>query len=338
MRVSIIVPCYNSARYLSACVDSILAQSMQDFEALLIDDGSTDGTLALAQALAAGDARLRVLHQENAGVSAARNLGLSQARGEWITFVDSDDLLTPDALATMLSAATDSVDLVVCAHKTFAPDGAEQIVIPQTRWMDGTPEAVRHAAGRRLIEGDSVLNIMCNKLHRRSRIAGLRLDERVRIAEDALFNLEAVLLGQGIAYVNHVTYLYRTHEASAMHTHSGGELARHLPWLRALRETLLRLGVMERYYADYLNSVVLRLYKDGGVGGVLRHFERQARPLVVIEGMDVHRMSARSRMLLLLARSGAYPIAYPLIYPAQVLLRKLGEAAFALRAGKEMPQ
>ena len=105
MRVSIIVPCYNSTRYLSACVDSVLAQTMPDFEVLLIDDGSTDGTLALAQALAARDARLRVLHQENAGVSAARNLGLAHARGEWITFVDSDDLLAPDALEIMLSAA-----------------------------------------------------------------------------------------------------------------------------------------------------------------------------------------------------------------------------------------
>ena len=338
MRVSIIVPCYNSARYLTACVDSILAQTMPDFEAILIDDGSTDGTLALCKVLAAGDARLCVLHQENAGVSAARNLGLSHARGEWITFVDSDDLLTPDALETMLSAATDEADMVVCAHKTFAPDGAEQTVIPQTRWMDGSCEAVRHAAARRLIEGDSVLNIMCNKLHRRSRIAGLRLNEQVRIAEDALFNLEAVLLGRGIAYVNRVTYLYRTHEASAMHTQTGGELERHLPWLRALRETLLRLGVMERYYADYLNSVVLRLYKDGGVGGVLRHFDEQARPLIVVDGLDVRRMSARSRMLLLLARSGAYPVVYPLIYPAQVARRKLDEAAFALRAGKEMPR
>ena len=338
MRVSIIVPCYNSTRYLSACVDSVLAQTMPDFEVLLIDDGSTDGTLALAQALAARDARLRVLHQENAGVSAARNLGLAHARGEWITFVDSDDLLAPDALETMLYAAAEGMDMVVCAHRTFAPDGAEETVIPQTRWMDGSCEAVRHAAARRLIEGDSVLNIMCNKLHRRSRIAQLRLDERVRIAEDALFNLEAVLLGQGIAYVNRVTYLYRTHEASAMHTQSGGELARHLPWLRALRETLLRLGVMERYYPDYLNSVVLRLYKDGGVGGVLRHFDEQARPLVVIDGLDVHRMSVRSRMLLDLARSGTYPIVYPLIYPAQVARRKLNEAAFALRAGKEMPQ
>lgn len=88
------------------------------------------------------------------------------------------------------------------------------------------------AAALRLIEGDSVLNIMCGKLHRRARIEreGLRLNPGVAVAEDALFNLEAVLCGRGIAYVPGVAYRYRTHAASAMHTQTGGEWERHLPW------------------------------------------------------------------------------------------------------------
>lgn len=340
MKVSIIIPCYNSAAYLAACMDSVLAQTMPDFEAILIDDGSGDNTLELAREIAEKDARIRVYHQENAGVSAARNLGLDHAQGEWITFVDSDDLLPEDALETMLSAVSDETDMVVCAHKTFSVDGSGETVIPETRWMDLAGEAKRRAVALRLIEGDSVLNIMCNKLHRRELIerGHIRLNPDVRIAEDALFNLEAVLRGNGITYVNKVAYLYRTHEASAMHTQTAGEFERHLPWMQALSALLRRVGRMEEYYAAYLDTVVLRLYKDGGVGGVVRGFAKKALPLVRGDGLSADAMTSGARLLYALVRAGAYPAVYPMIYPVQVFRRKIGEASFALRAKKEKPE
>lgn len=340
MKVSIIIPCYNSEAYLGACMDSVLAQTMKDFEAIVIDDGSADGTLALARAYAGRDARVRVLAQENRGVAAARNQGLAQARGEWVTFVDSDDLLPADALDAMLSGAEEDVDMVVCAHETFGESGPPHTVIPHTRWMDGRGEAQRRAAALRLIEGDSVLNIMCGKLHRRALIEreGLRLRTGVKIAEDALFNLEAVLCGRRIAYVNRVAYRYRMHGASAMHAQAAGEMQRHRLWLLAMRDMLLRRGQMEVYFAAYVDSAALRLYKDGGVPGVVRRFNADVLPLLPLDGLDRAKMTRGARMLWRLCRSGAYPRVYPLIYPAQVLRRKLGEAAFALRKKKEMPR
>lgn len=89
--ISVIVPVYNTEKYLRRCVDSILAQTYTDFELLLIDDGSTDGSPAICDEYAALDPRVRVFHKPNGGVSSARNLGLDHARGQWITFVDSDD-------------------------------------------------------------------------------------------------------------------------------------------------------------------------------------------------------------------------------------------------------
>lgn len=341
MRVSIIIPCYNSAHYLKDCLNSVLAQHMEDFEVLLIDDGSRDDTLALAQAYARKDARVRVLTQENRGVAAARNLGLDHARGEWITFVDSDDLLMPDALFTLLSGAGEDVDMVVCPHETFDGNGELETVIPQTRWMDKRGEAQRYAAALRLIEGDCVLNIMCSKLHRRALIEreGLRLEAGIRMAEDALFNLEAVLCGRGIAYVNRVAYRYRMHGASAMHRQAEiSELERHRPWLTAMRDMLLRRGQMERYFPAYVDSVALRLYKDGGLSGVIRRFNEDAVPLLPLDGMNPDRLTPCARALVRLCRSGHYPHVYPLIYPAQVARRKWGEAAFALRRKKEMPE
>ncbi len=339
MKVSVIIPCCNSAAFLGACMDSVLAQTMQDFEAILIDDGSQDDTLAIAQAYAKRDARVQVLSQENAGVAAARNLGLDHAQGEWIAFVDSDDLLPGDALETMLSGAQDGVDMVVCAHETFDESGNRETVIPQTRWMDRRGEAQRRAAALRLIEGDSVLNIMCCKLHRRALIEreGLRLRAGVKIAEDALFNLEAVLCGRGIAYVNRVAYRYRTHSASAMHKQTAGEMARHRLWLMAMRDMLLRRGQMEAYFAAYVDTAALRLYKDGGVPGVVKRFDGDVLPLLPLDALDKAKLTRRARVLARLCASGAYPCVYPLIYPVQVMRRKLGEAAFALRRKKEMP-
>lgn len=340
MKLSVIIPCYNAERYLEKCLDSVLAQSETDFEVILVDDGSRDGTLALAKAYAARDARVHVLHQENAGVCAARNLGLDRARGEWVTFVDGDDLLAPDAFAVMLAAADGETDMVVCAHETFDEQGRTQAFWPETRWPRLTGEKRRRAVALRLIEGDSVLNIMCNKLHRRALIEreGLRLLPGLTLAEDALFNLEAALCGREIRYVNRVTYRYRTHAASATQTREKGEFTAHRPWLLALRALLTRRGAMEAFYPAYVDSVVLRLYKDGGVPGVVRSFGALARPLLGRENMDMRRMSVRARVLLALCESGAYAAAYPLIAPVQIARRKLGEAACALRARKERPQ
>ena len=100
--ISVIVPVYNTEKYLHRCIDSILAQTYTDFELLLIDDGSTDSSGAICDEYALRDSRVRVFHKENGGVSSARNLGLDNAQGEWITFVDSDDWIACNALDVML--------------------------------------------------------------------------------------------------------------------------------------------------------------------------------------------------------------------------------------------
>lgn len=340
MKVSVIIPCYNAERYLAQCLDSVLAQSERAIEVIVVDDGSKDGTLSLANAYAEADDRVRVLHQENAGVSAARNRGLECARGEWVTFVDGDDVLLPQALHIMLSAAGEETDMVVCAHETFDETGTTQVFWPTTNWARLHGEAKRRAMALRLIEGDSVLNIMCNKLHRRSLLEreGLRLVQGLALAEDALFNLEAVLCSREIEYVHSVTYRYRIHANSATQCRAHNEFDTHRPWLVAMRALLTRRGKMEAYYPAYVDSVVLRLYKDGGLSGVLRGFQSKAMPLLARDGMNVQRMSLLSRLLLTLCETGLYAKVYPLILPFQIFGRKIGEADFALRAKKEMPQ
>ena len=110
-KISIIVPVYNAEKYLHRCIDSILTQTFSDFELLLIDDGSTDKSGQLCNEYASKDNRVKVFHKQNGGVSSARNLGLDNAKGEWIAFVDSDDSVMNTYLSELISS--NDVDLVV---------------------------------------------------------------------------------------------------------------------------------------------------------------------------------------------------------------------------------
>lgn len=99
--ISVIVPIYNTEKYLSNCLDSILAQTYTDWEAILVDDGSPDNCGKICDEYAAKDKRFKVIHQKNGGVSVARNCGIENANGEWIVFVDSDDFVTPDYIDSL---------------------------------------------------------------------------------------------------------------------------------------------------------------------------------------------------------------------------------------------
>ena len=118
---SFIVPIYNSESYLSQCLDSILAQSVDDYEVILVDDGSRDASGAICDEYAQRDSRIKVIHKKNAGLSAARNDGLDVARGEWVTFVDSDDWLEPDFLEVLIK--NQEVDYIVTSINHCCPDG-----------------------------------------------------------------------------------------------------------------------------------------------------------------------------------------------------------------------
>lgn len=115
VKISVIVPVYNTEKYLRRCVDSILSQTFANFELLLIDDGSKDASGAICDDYAANDPRVRVFHKQNGGVSSARNFGIDNARGEWISFVDSDDWLDKTFLEILLyKAQSANADVVFC--------------------------------------------------------------------------------------------------------------------------------------------------------------------------------------------------------------------------------
>lgn len=120
--VSIIVPAYNAERWLQGCVDSIRAQTMEDFECILVDDGSADGTPALCDRIAQTDARFRVVHQPNGGLSRARNAGMEQARGRYTVFLDADDCIAPRELEYAVRAQQENPDALVIWNSSRSPE------------------------------------------------------------------------------------------------------------------------------------------------------------------------------------------------------------------------
>lgn len=122
-KITVIVPVYNVEKYLSACIDSILAQTFTDFELILIDDGSSDNSGIICDNYAKKDQRVNVLHQVNQGLSSARNAGLDIAKGEYVTFIDSDDVVTNNFLSIMFTiASNESADIAICDMFKFEND------------------------------------------------------------------------------------------------------------------------------------------------------------------------------------------------------------------------
>lgn len=182
---SVVIPVYEAAESLTRCVRSWLAQTEPDLEVILVDDGSKDGSGELCDRLEKEDGRIRVIHQENAGVSAARNAGIQAAKGEFLMFTDSDDYVGPDCLEKMtaLQKEQDS-DLVVCGfHHLY--DGADILKLPgETRTFD-----IKQSAGDFLdLYEKSYLNMPWNKLFRREWLG--RFDTSISLGEDLLFNLD----------------------------------------------------------------------------------------------------------------------------------------------------
>ncbi len=184
---SVIVPVYNAQDSLEKCARSILSQAPADLELILIDDGSPDESGALCDRLAQEDGRVYVIHQKNAGASAARNAGLDAATGRYIQFVDSDDWVLPGLYENALSLLEPNIDVLFY--------GVENIGYqPELPLPDASYSSLAELAGEfeRYLVTTGQFASPCNKLYRAEVIGSVRFDKNLRINEDLLFNLLAL--------------------------------------------------------------------------------------------------------------------------------------------------
>lgn len=192
--VSVIVPVYNVEKYLRHCVDSILNQTYKNLQIILVDDGSTDGSGVICDEYANNDARVEVFHQKNAGPSIARNKGLELAKGEFLSFVDSDDRMHPKMLEDMLRSLNEHPDcqLSICQFKfeeTYQP--FDDVSYGVDRFYDGESliEAMFLFENTKDSPQRTTVTSLINKLYRRDAVTGISFSGR-RWFEDYEYNLQ----------------------------------------------------------------------------------------------------------------------------------------------------
>ncbi len=210
--VSIVIPVYNAAKWLPGCLDSVLAQTWQDLEVLAVDDGSSDGSLAILEDYAARDGRIRLLRREHGGVSAARNAALREAAGEWLTFLDADDRLPPDAVSRLLALAAETgAEICVAGHWVVYPNGRERQVHVSPALLWDKREAHRYF----LTPGRSV-NFPWGKLYHRRLYRTLVYPEG-RIYEDIWVMPQLLETAHGVAVADVPVYCYCQQPSSLTH-------------------------------------------------------------------------------------------------------------------------
>ena len=240
--ISIIVPVYQAEAFLRECVESILCQTHQNLEVLLVNDGSTDAGGAICDEFALMDRRVRVIHRQNGGVSAARNTGLDNASGEYVGFVDSDDRIAPEMFEKLLEATRSTGrEISVCGYLRHFMDGRTQEricpVIPADLPL---PDAWYYLVSGKYFEGFS-----WNKLFNRRFFSGedaIRFDPQLHFCEDLLLVVRCFARCDGIAYVPEALYHYQLQEKSAMHTYGPKRITE----LEARRRVLTMAGPLSQ--------------------------------------------------------------------------------------------
>ena len=206
--ISIIVPAYNIEKYIKDCLDSVLSQTYRELEILVVDDGSTDATGRIADEYAKKDERLTVIHQENRGLSGARNTALSLAKGEWIGFVDGDDRIVKDMYESMIEPALkENADIALCAYRAVYEGQSDP---EQEEFSGRTFVLSREEALDAFVCDNRSFHIyysVWSKLFKRELIRDLSFPQG-RNSEDILFSTKALLNSHKAVFIDRPLYLY----------------------------------------------------------------------------------------------------------------------------------
>lgn len=219
--ISVIIPVYNAVSCLAACLDSVLSQSYTDFELLLVDDGSTDGSGDLCDDYVCRDARVSVFHQENGGPSSARNRALDVAQGEYIAFIDSDDVVHSQYLEVMVRGMEESQDVDVIRVSSC-------IVSSLPSRLDAPLSS--HASRRQMTGNEALLDMLYQrpssdsapwgKLFRRSLFDGLRFPVAFRVYEDLYLMAQLLPVARQVLWIDLPVYYYCKQQTGTLNSQS----------------------------------------------------------------------------------------------------------------------
>ena len=214
-KISIVIPIHNTGIFLEKCVESVLGQTLSDIEVILVDDGSTDESGKLCDEFSEKDNRVRVIHKINEGVSIARNVGISQAKGEYVGFVDSDDWLEPEMYFYLYEKAKDTgAEIVMCDAVTVYDDGRpEADTITQIDTSRLLKKSDIHPGLLMEIAGSS-----CRCMYKKGLLErhGIEFPVGLKLSEDRIFNILAMGYGNAIYYIKRAYYNRYVRKGSAV--------------------------------------------------------------------------------------------------------------------------
>ncbi len=290
MKLSIIVPVYKVEEYLGECVDSLLSQTIDDYEIILVDDGSPDNSGKIADEYAAANPdMIRVLHIDNGGQGRARNFALDIAKGDFVGFVDSDDWVTHDMYEKMYTRAAETgADVVVCDFMERFADGRESMLPAslQDNWLGSA--------------GSS-----CNKIFRRSLVGALRFPVGLWY-EDFYFSALMLLRSKHTEFIAEPLYIYRRGQESTMHNNNAAKNLDMLTIMDMLEKEMVPAGYKDDFEFFLVNHVLLdsisRLAKQDAperkeVIGKLRLYVQAKIPK--LSGCGSYKKESRKRRLIM---------------------------------------
>lgn len=241
--VSVIIPAYNIEDYIGRCLDSIISQTYKNLEIIVVDDGSRDYTGGILDNYAKKDRRIKVIHKENGGVSSARNKGIEAAEGDYIGFIDGDDLIEPEMYKTLVDLLEEeNADIAHCGYQMVFPDRIDYYHNTGKKKIQTTEEGLKD-----LLSGEMIEPGLVNKLYKKELIKNCRLNETVKINEDLLMNYQLFKLSQKSVYYDITPYSYMIRSSSATGANS----------LITKREDSLR--VLNQIKDDCINNNLLSI-------------------------------------------------------------------------------
>ena len=288
-KLSVIVPVYNVADYLKRGIGSILSQSYKDYELILVDDGSTDDSGRICDEYASIDERVKIVHQDNCGVSSARNAGLEIAQGEWVYFMDSDDELMEDALLTLMNGISADVDVVMGGYEEIDMDGK---ILNPTTGRDGIMLSKNESLRQLFHPYESDFGYVGHswlRLYRMDVINNhqVRFDSSVSFCEGTLFNANYLCVSRGTTYhVRKPISRYYHREHSAVRSTYYGVTKAYLTSFDSLVKVLR--SIKEIYPA---NSEIVRCAKEE----VMLRYHRIKGKMVDFDAMDEQMLKSMRR-------------------------------------------
>ncbi len=278
-KISIVVPVYNTAKYLKENLDSITEQTLSDIEIICIDDGSTDDSLKILYDYAKKDSRIKVLRQTNQFAGVVRNNGMKKAKGEYIIFLDSDDVFEKDMLEKMYSAAlVNQLDVTVCRSNQFDNQSGSIKETPWTIRKELLPDKKVFSA--KDIQRD-FFNVFVwwpwDKLYKKSFLDDVGIEfQSLRTTNDLFFCVSTVLVAERIGYIDNILVHHRIHEDNSL------ENTRTKSWdcfykaLRKVRDFMCARNIFERFEQDYVNyCLAFSLWHYNTLHSPVRYLLRQ---------------------------------------------------------------